>query len=256
MPDLGFGEYSGRALAFLVASAFVAALARGFSGFGGALIFVPLASAAIGPKAAAPLLLIIDAVAAAALLPDAWRHGDRREVGTMALGALAGVPFGTWVLTRMDATALRWLIVATVVLLLALLMSGWRYRGRPSVPLTLGVGGVSGLFSGAAQVGGPPVVAYWLGGAAEARTVRANVVLYFAIVTVFATVSYAAQGLLTMSVLGLAFVTGPIYGLGLYCGSWLFGRAGEQVFRVICYALIGAAAALGLPLLDGVARSE
>jgi uncharacterized protein len=255
MPDLGLADYSTHALAFLAAAAFVAALARGFSGFGGALIFVPLASAAIGPRAAAPLLLIIDAVAAAGLLPNAWRYSDRRQVGTMALGAAAGVPLGTWVLTRMDSVTLRWLIVASVVLLLALLMSGWRYRGAPSAPLTLGVGAVSGLFSGAAQVGGPPVVAYWLGGAAGPQTVRANLVLYFAIVTVFAALNYWAEGLLTISVLGLALVTGPIYGLGLFCGSRLFGRASDQAFRWICYALIAAAAVLGLPALDGLVRS-
>ncbi len=254
MSNLGFADNSGRALAFLAAAAFVAGLARGFSGFGGALIFVPLASAAIGPRAAAPVLLIIDAVAAAGLLPNAWRHSDRHEVGTMALGALAGVPLGTWVLTRMDATALRWLIVAIVVLLLALLMSGWRYRGRPSAPLTVGVGAVSGLFSGAAQVGGPPVVAYWLGGTAAPATVRANLVLYTAIATVFAAVSYGTQGLLTISVLGFALVTGPFYGLGLYWGARLFRRAGEQVFRWTCYGLIAGAAVLGLPALDAVLR--
>jgi uncharacterized membrane protein YfcA len=254
MPNLGLDEYSPGVLAFLAATAFVAALARGFSGFGGALIFVPLASAAIGPRAAAPLLLIIDAVAAAGLIPNAWRHGGRREVATMALGAAAGVPLGTFVLARMDSTLLRWMIVAAVVLLLALLMSGWRCRGAPSPPLTLGVGALSGLFSGAAQVGGPPVVAYWLGGAGSAATVRANLVLYFAVVTVFAAVSYWAEGLLTAPVLGLALVTGPIYGLGLYCGSRLFGRASERAFRRICYALIAAAAVLGLPLFDGVMR--
>jgi uncharacterized protein len=255
MPDLGLAAHSPRALVFLAASAFIAALARGFSGFGGALIFVPLVSAAIGPKAAAPLLLIIDGVAAAGLLPNAWRRSERREVGTMALGALAGVPLGALVLAHMDALTIRWLIVATVALLLALLISGWRYRGRPSAPLTVGVGALSGLFSGAAQVGGPPVVAYWLGGAGRPETVRANLVLYFAIVTVFAAVSYGAQGLLTPAVVGLALVTGPIYGLGLYAGSRLFGRASEQVFRWICYALIGVAAVLGLPVLDAIVRT-
>jgi len=255
MPELGLAEHSPRALVFLVAVAFVAALARGFSGFGAALIFVPLASAALGPKVAAPLLLIIDAVAAAALLPGAWRQADRREVATMALGALVSVPLGALLLARMDALTIRWIIVATVVLLLALLMSGWRYRGRLSGPLTLGVGGISGLFSGAAQVGGPPVVAYWLGGTAGPATVRANIFLYFAIVTVFAAASYWAQGLLTMSVLGLALLTGPVYGLGLYGGSRLFGRASEQVFRRICYALIALAAVLGLPVLDSAVRT-
>ena len=90
--DLGFHAYSRGALVLLAISAFLAALARGFSGFGSALIFVPLASTAIGPHAAAPLLLIIDGIAAAGLIPNAWRHADKRDVGTMSIGALVGVP--------------------------------------------------------------------------------------------------------------------------------------------------------------------
>jgi uncharacterized protein len=46
-------QHSIDSLAFLIAASFVASLARGFSGFGGALIFMPLASAAVGPQAAA-----------------------------------------------------------------------------------------------------------------------------------------------------------------------------------------------------------
>jgi uncharacterized protein len=254
MPDLHLGGYSTPALLFLAAAAFVAALARGFSGFGGALIFVPLASAAIGPKAAAPLLLIIDGVAAAGLIPSAWRHAERREVGVMLVGALAGVPLGALALSRLDALTIRWTIVAIVTLLFGLLASGWRYRGSGSTPLTLSVGALSGVFSGVAQVGGPPVVAYWLGGTAPAGVVRANLVLYFALATVFSGISYAAAGLLTATVLGLALVTGPLYGLGLYLGARLFGLAGEATFRRICYALIAAAVVLGLPVFDDPRR--
>jgi len=49
--------------------------------------------------------------------------------------------------------------------------------------------------------------------------VRANIVLYFAISTVITTTVYLAGGLLTPSVVGLALVTGPIYGVGLYAGA-------------------------------------
>src|SRR5262245_30324355 len=44
MPDLLPPDLSTGALAFLLATAFIAALARGFSGFGAALIFLPLAA--------------------------------------------------------------------------------------------------------------------------------------------------------------------------------------------------------------------
>ncbi|MGY3454752.1 putative membrane protein YfcA [Bradyrhizobium sp. LM3.4] len=57
----------------LCAVAFVSGTARGFSGFGSALIFMPLASSIATPRLVAALLLVIDFIAAAPLLPDAWR---------------------------------------------------------------------------------------------------------------------------------------------------------------------------------------
>ena len=136
--------------------------------------------------------------------------------------------------------------------MLALLMSGWRYSGRPRRPLSFGLGGLAGLFTGAAQVGGPPVVAYWLGGSGSIEQTRANIILYFAASTVITMVSYSAAGILTPAILGLALITGPVYCAGLYLGSRLFGRASETVFRRICYGLIAAAIVLSLPVLDGV----
>jgi uncharacterized protein len=140
------------------------------------------------------------------------------------------------------------------VALLALLASGWRYRDQPSTFLTIGVGAISGLFTGAAQIGGPPVVAYWLGGAIASAIVRANIVLYFAISTVLTGASYLVGGLITQPVIALSLSAGPLYGLGLYLGSRLFGRATETSFRRVSYGLIAAAAIVSLPVLDGVLR--
>src|SRR5258708_548500 len=247
MFDLGIHDNSGSALLLLTISAFVAALARGFSGFGSALIFVPLASTAIGPQAAAPLLLIIDGVAAAGLIPGAWRHADRRDVGTMSIGALAGIPLGAWVLIKSDPLWIRWAVALFGTLLLALLMSGWRYRGKPTIATTVMV---AGLLGGAAQIGGPPIVAYWLSRPMKAETVRANIVLYFAISTVITVAVYLAGCLLTPSVVGLALVTGPIYGVGLYAGARMFGLANDITFRRICFPSIAVAIVLALPMLD------
>jgi uncharacterized protein len=252
MFELGIDHHSSGALLLLVISALLAALARGFSGFGSALIFVPLASTAIGPHAAAPLVLIIDGVAAAGLIPSAWRQADRRDVGTMSLGAFAGIPLGAWVLIKSDPLWIRWAVVVFGTLLLALLISGWRYSGKPALATTVIVGGMAGLLSGAAQIGGPPIVAYWLSRPMKAETVRANIVLYFAITTVISGMAYLAGNLLTLSVVGLALVTGPVYAVGLYIGSRMFGLASEITFRRICFVLIAVVIALSLPVLDNV----
>ena len=36
----------------------------------------------------------------------------------------------------------------------------------------------------------------------------------------------------------LAFLMGPVYGLGLFIGAWPFGVADEAVLRRICTAVI------------------
>ena len=254
MPDLLPADLPPRALALLAAFAFVAAMARGFSGFGAALIFVPLASTVVAPQVASPLLLITDAVLALGFIPNALRTADRREVSVMALGAAIGIPLGTLLLVRLDALTIRWGITLLAGAMLALLVSGWRYRGQPSAPLTFAVGGVAGVCTGAAQVGGPTVIAYWLGSPSAPARVRANIILYLALSTAIAMVAYYFGGVLTLAVLKLAIVVGPVYGLGLFIGARLFGIADERIFRRICYALIAVAVLVSLPVLDGVVR--
>ncbi|WP_026792148.1 sulfite exporter TauE/SafE family protein [Pleomorphomonas oryzae] len=241
-------------LTLLILTAFVAGLARGFSGFGAALIFMPVASALIGPRLAAPVILIIDAITTVGLVPDAFRRADRREVAVMSLGALVGVPTGVYLLTHLDPLTIRWAIIAICAVLLVLLLTGWRYHGRPKAPLTVGVGALSGLFSGASQVGGPPVIAYWLGGAIPANIVRANIVLYFEVSTTLTLLNYLWGGLFVSALVPLCLMTAPAYGLGLWGGSRLFGIASEMTFRHICLILIALAVVVGLPLFDGILR--
>src|SRR6185369_1548304 len=238
----------------ICAIAFVSGTARGFSGFGSALIFMPLASSIAAPRLVAALLLVIDFVAAAPLLPDAWRKADRKATAVIVLGALVGVPVGTYFLSVLEPVTTRWIISCFVAALLLLLLSGWRYRGKDHAWLSVGIGGLSGFCSGLAQTGGPPIVGYWLGRPIASVVARANIVLFFGASDFFSAVSYAATGLITMDALRFSLVVGPVYAVGVWFGASLFGKASEALFRAICYALIAAAVLIGLPLLDGALR--
>ena len=234
-------------LVLMMLAALVAGMARGFSGFGAALIFVPLAGALVGPKLAAPILVIIDGVFASYLIPSAWKLGDRRDVTLMFTGAIIGVPAGTAILTLFAPLTLRWLIAGMATAMLGLLMSGWRYRGRPHALATIAVGAVSGLFSGIAQIGGPPVVSYWLGTNTAHAKLRANIILYFAASTVLSLATYAWGGLVSLQVLKFALFTGPAYGLGTLAGVRMFGLAHPAVFRATSLVLIAFAVVVSLP---------
>src|SRR5215470_6885690 len=158
----------------ICAIAFVSGTARGFSGFGSALIFMPLASSLASPRLVAALLLIIDVVAAAPLVPNAWKNADREATAIIVAGALIGVPIGTYFLSRLDPVTTRWIISSFVFALLLLLLSGWRYRGKEHAAISVGIGALSGFCSGLAQTGGPPIVGYWLGRPIAPVIARAN----------------------------------------------------------------------------------
>ncbi len=238
----------------ICAIAFVSGTARGFSGFGSALIFMPLASSIAAPRLVAALLLVIDFIGSAPLIPNAWKNADRKATAIIALGALVGVPIGTWFLTRLEPVTTRWIISGFVFALLLLLLSGWRHRGKDHAAISIGIGGLSGFCSGLAQTGGPPIVGYWLGRPIASVIQRANIVLFFVASDFFSLVSYALSGLITADAIKFSFVVGPVYGVGVWFGASLFGRASENLFRAICYALIAAAVLFGLPALDGVLR--
>lgn len=254
MPAIDLTAFTAGQLGFLAASALLAGMARGFSGFGAALIFVPLASTVVGPATAAPVLLVTDLILSTGFIPNATRIANRREVGTMLIGTLVGVPTGAMILARAEPITIRWTIAALVTVALTLLMSGWRFKGPASSPVTIGVGVVAGLFSGLAQVGGPPIVVYWLSTEPRPEIVRANIVLYFAVSASLTALSYVLVGVLTFSIVSLMLVIGPTYGLGLFLGSRLFGYASPRTFARICYVLIAVAGVVSLPILDGILR--
>jgi uncharacterized protein len=243
-----FTTQSPHTVFLLAAIACVAGLARGFSGFGAALIFVPLAAKLLGPQMAAALLLLTDAALTAPLVAANWSKAQRPEVALMSLGAALGIPLGTLVLRWSDPLVLRWGIAVLVALMLGLLVSGWRYWGKPWTSATVAVGVVSGLFSGIAQIGGPPVVAYWLGGDHSPEKMRASTILFFATATVIAIASYLVGGLLTIEVFTLSLLLVPFFGCGLLVGSKSFRLARADVFRRLCFALIAVSLLVSLPV--------
>jgi uncharacterized membrane protein YfcA len=233
-----------------VAIAALAGLVRGFSGFGSALIYMPLVAAVYDPRVAAVTLLLIDTVGAAPFAVRAFPQCTWREVLPIFLSAAIAIPFGTMALLVVDPTVLRWFIALLVLSLLAVLISGWRYRGTPRLPVTVGVGLFSGFGGGAVQIAGPAVIIYWLGGGNPAATVRANLLVYFLLTDVLLCVVYYLQDLFTPDTVALALLLAVPFFLATAAGAYFFHGASELLYRRIAYAIIAAAALVSMPLLD------
>jgi uncharacterized membrane protein YfcA len=229
-------------------TALVAAVVRGFSGFGSGLIFMPVAAALLGPRPAAGILYLIDTILILPFVVKAVRLADWRDVIPLGIGAVVAVPLGVVVLLRADPVPLRWGLSLAILASIGALAAGLRYRGPTRVPLSLGVGAIAGFLSGAVQIPGPPVLIYWLGRKVVSATMRANAIVFFMFTTVISGIGFLYGGIFTADVMAKSAALLPVYGVGIFAGSLLFGRASDATYRWIAYATILAAAIISMPV--------
>lgn len=234
----------------LVLATALAGLVRGFSGFGSAMILVPVASALTSPQTAVVLLLLTDTLLTMPMVVSAVKRCVWREVLPLAAGAMLTVPLGVHLLMVLDPIVMRWIISTLILVLVALLLSGWRWSRPPSLARTALVGGASGLTGGMAGIAGPPVILFWMAGHGGPATIRANIIVFFAMTGLFNLVAYILNGLLTSERVALGIALIPVYALALLIGARLFRFASERFFRLLAFTLCAFAALSGLPLLD------
>jgi uncharacterized membrane protein YfcA len=237
-----------------MAVAALAGLTRGFSGFGGAMVYMPLIAAIYDPRIAAVTILLVDFVSATPFAIPEVRRCTWREVAPLSVAMAAGLPIGVWLLIVLDPIVLRWLIAVMVLSLVPVLASGWRYHGAPRLPMTIGVGLFSGVTAGAVLIAGPPVILYWLGGGNSAKIVRANLMVFFMICDIILVAIFGFTSLFEARPLALSLLLGVPYLAGMGLGSHYFHGTSDRLYRNIAYVIIALAALVSLPILDPILR--
>jgi uncharacterized membrane protein YfcA len=230
----------------------LAGLVRGFTGFGSALIYMPLVSAIYGPHVAAATLLLIDTVCGMPFALHALPYCNRHEVTPVVFAGVLALPFGVLALLWVDPLILRWFIAVLALAALAALVAGWRYHGRPTLLASLGVGAMAGFGAGAVQIGAPPLLVFWLGGNNNAATVRANIMVYFILQGVLACVLYFYGGLFNTQTVALALLLGLPFGGAMAAGAFWFHGTSDLLYRRVAYVIIALAGLISLPVFDGL----
>jgi uncharacterized membrane protein YfcA len=242
-------------LPWAIAAAVLAGIVRGASGFGQALVFVPLASLLYPPHIAVPLLWITDALATPPLLRPHLRRAEWSEIVPLLVGGALLLPVGIWLLRHVGPVPLRWTICLAVLLSTTAIAAGWRLQLAPSRGLSLAIGGLSGVAGGATGMSGVPPVLFWLGRNTDAAAIRSNIFIFLWIMVLVALALGAVQGLLPTGLLLEGLLLAPCYALATMAGNRLFHHAGgipprqrETLFRRLALGLCAASACVGLPV--------
>lgn len=250
MPDGLGAALAFDGLGWLIAGTVIAGLVRGFSGFGTALIFMPIAGQLMPPIWALTALVIMDVFGPIPNLPRAKRDGDMKEVAILTVAMALTLPLGLMVLSSIRPELFRYAVSGLALLVPMLLLAGLRYRGRLSLPVLAGTGGLSGFLGGVVGVPGPPVILLYLASTRRAAQVRANILIYLFAFDIVLIALLAVQDLLeaTPVIIGLILAL-PVM-LANMVGAAIFRPEKERLYRAAAYVVIAAAAISGLPLWD------
>jgi uncharacterized membrane protein YfcA len=220
-----------------------AGLVRGFSGFGAALVLAPGLTLVMAPRQAVTMTVLLNLSTILQLLLPALRETRWRDVGPMGGAAALAIPFGTWILTTLDAVVIRRTIGAVVLGFSLVLLAGWRYRGARTQPANLLVGALGGLLTGATGFGGPPLILYFLAGDRPMAENRAGFISFFFLTQIVTVPVFLWQGLVTWELIWRTALLVPVYLVATHIGARLFRRSSEHLTRLIALGflvLIGA----------------
>lgn len=250
MPDLLAGVLATPGLIWLLVTIAIAGIVRGFTGFGTALIFVPVAGIFLAPQAVIGMMTLTGVASTIALLPRAWGQADRAEVGLLVLAALCTVPLGLWIMGQVEGEVVRWVVAIVAGGTLAALVTGWRYMGQVRQWMLLPIGAAAGVIGGMTGLTGPVVILFYLAGQSTAQSVRANTILFLAALDIVIAANLFWRDAIGWEVIGLAAALALPYLVTSLIGQALFDPRHERLYRWLAYAVIGLAVITGLPIWE------
>jgi uncharacterized protein len=231
-------------LIYSIISVFLAAIARGYSGFGFSLLTITALSLALTPAQIVPSIFMLEIAASLHLLPSIWKDVHWRSLLPLVIGCAIATPVGVYALARVPAAPMQIALALFVIATTILLWRGFALKRIPGFGGSVAVGAASGLFNGAFGIGGPPVILFYFSTPQAHAVGRASVIAFFVFTDTIGLIMLARENLVTLDTVyrALAFAAPLI--AGVWLGARAFKSADPLVFRRIVLVLLAALAAL------------
>ncbi|WP_033073766.1 sulfite exporter TauE/SafE family protein [Sphingopyxis sp. MWB1] len=230
-------------LAGAAAMTFGAAYVRGLTGFGMAIILVPLLGLIIAPGEAVVLGILLQLLIGPVGIKIIMADADRATALPIGLIAMVTTPLGMMALEAARPDVARLLITLVAVgAFVAVLLPKQPAGHRPGRVAVAGTGLASGLLTGFAAMPGPPVVPFYLRRALDPRISRASMLLIFFLTAIAGTLAALWVGIATLKLFLLSLLLFPPMWLGNRLGGRHFGSVPPHVWQAMVALVLGIAA--------------
>jgi uncharacterized membrane protein YfcA len=192
-----------------------------------------------GPIVAVGMITPIYIFGAAAILPNALKSVDWREVIPLSMAGSISVFIGLSFLLNTDPIAIKKIMGLFILLTTSVMMWGRTYNGPRNIftrVLTgLATGGVTG---GTGIPGAPIMVMYYLAAKVAPTVQRANILITGCVFSLCVIIGLAHNEIYSPTIILLILILSPIFMIATRVGQYLFKIAPAEWFKKMAYSLL------------------
>jgi uncharacterized membrane protein YfcA len=216
----------------------LAGFLRGLTGFGFALVAVPILSTLVEPRIVVPTILIHGTITSLPLIFHARHEVQPTHIWPLMAGAIVGAPFGSYLLLVLDADTLR-LLIGIVAFGFALVFAAGFSRKIQNERLAfVPVGFLSGLLNGSSSLAGPPVILFFANQGIPPMVFRANILALFFATNIATIIAFIVGGLFSVDAFLLSLALGPSLVIGTYLGARYARSVNVRLFRGVALSVV------------------
>jgi uncharacterized protein len=231
-------------LAFACFIIFVAAIVRGYSGFGFSLLSITALSLLFPPAEIVPSIFMLELAASLNLLPSIWKDIHWKSLAPLTLGCLIATPIGVWFLANIPEAPMQMALAIFVLVAVVLLWRGFALKSMPGTWASTAAGAASGLANGAFGIGGPPVILFYFASPAGAAAGRASMAAFFLATDIIGLANQSTHGLITKETALRALIYLPALLAGVWLGARSFKGSDPEKFRFYVLMILAVLAIL------------
>jgi uncharacterized protein len=216
----------------------LAGFIQGMTGFGSALVAIPLLSLFLDIKSAVPLCILNSLVITTYLSLKMRRHLDAKKILPLCAAAVPGIIVGSTILEKVSSTIIR---VCLGTLLIA--YSAYSLFSRPK-PRKLHkawsyiAGFSSGAIGAAFSAGGPPTIIYTTLNNWKKDEIKATLSGFFLFNSYLIATVHAVNGLTSIEIFTYFMISAPVVLLGTVLGSICYGRIPATLYLQIIFTFL------------------
>jgi len=234
----------------IICFSFIASFIQRVTGFGfGIFIMTVLPYLMPSYGEATALSGILATVGIAVTCAVLWKYIEWKKLWPILLTFTVVSFFSVKLLTSVNDALLKKILGGILIAVsLYFFLAADKIKIRPTVPIQVGMGTLSGLMGGLFAMQGPPAVIYFLSCTGKKENYTALAAIYFVVGNLLMTVFRAQNGFLTSEVGWAALMGTPAVLSGLWVGSKVYARMPVQTLRKVIYAFLAISGIIAIVL--------